>query len=300
MSYARSIVLVVFAVILSACAGRATDPEAQMKRIDADFRFVNKLTCSIRNKENDEFCSCQVDVLSEVTPDGLKRKLVRGRASSAQYELAEIMVENSDRLEACKANYSSKSLLKAEPESNALHQVLIKYKDKILAPGDEQEFDHSHLSLGHRYILQNQIADTEGKLSVPLNATLTKIEGAAFYYSVYVGEEDKTYENVIAWKNGVLYRVGKGGDLIPYYSDSACKFVIGVCEYKDYRGKSRYVNTEYINGVWVRNLKGVGSKQRLVKEVFDKDGMILYQLNKSLGKWEYVRVDEANLSLSEK
>ncbi|MBB1441463.1 hypothetical protein H5202_23175, partial [Shewanella sp. SG41-4] len=142
-------------LVLLGCS--ATNNKTVSSHTNNMFDNVNRLACSIKYADGHQFCKCFVSVLSEVTPTYIKQKTVDGDPSSTN-ELANIMIQHSDKLNQCEAlttPYLSISSLKLTALGRA---ILLEHKDKVLTP--ENRFNLApHLTIGYEFSM-DQIGAT--------------------------------------------------------------------------------------------------------------------------------------------
>ena len=286
----KAILVVIFSLFLVAACGtqtQKTDISPEDKKTKDQYHAITLRDCSVKYKDNAKYCNCFADTMAEGTPVELQSQLIFGVTKQTYSGVRKVAHDNRVKLKSCDRLMKVDLSIPEHVNSRALENVLSMYQGGILQPGEEKFFDYSDLTIGYQYSLQNITENRDGSVNDPSTLRLTKIDGDDYYFSTIAADGNIRTQNRVVWKNGLMYIVSDSGSLAPWDSESKCKFVIGVCSYRSNR-----INTVFESGVWVRSSPGIGHSRRLMKEVYDKNGMLLYQLNKSdNGEWEKVRVD---------
>jgi len=295
--------LKMFFLIIVSFVSACSTPEKMNGRVTSNLssldRMLHKSTmfgCNLQHRNNEEYCNCFAKIVVQATPIELKSRLVNRSDKESQSDLIDVMLSNRKKIDDCDVKMKSDFSIPTHRNSKALKDILTKYEGDILYPHETNSFDYKKLQKGYEYNLQNIILNADGTLDAPSLMKLTKIDQDSYYFSTIDKNGNIETENRILWKAGVMYLVQKSGGLRPWESDSSCKYVVGVCEYTTVSGKKEVVNSVFEKGVWIRSKPRGKHSRRLVKEVYDKHGMLLYQLNKSMGKWEKVRLNDREFS----
>jgi len=280
--------------LVAACGSQPSkrDDSPEDRRARDLYHATTLRDCSMKYKENSEYCKCFADAMAEVAPVELQSQLIYGVTKVTYSGVRKVILENRAKLKSCDRLMKVDLSIPEHMNSRALQDILARYQGEILQPGDEKAFDYSDLTIGYQYSLQNITKNKDGSLDAPSTLRLTKIDRDDYYFSTIGDDGNIKTENIVVWKNGVMYFVADSGSIRPRGSDSKCKFVVGVCSYASVSDSKEEINTVYESGVWIRSVPGFGHSRRLMKEVYDKNGVLLYQLNKtSSAQWEKVRVE---------
>ena len=264
-----------------------TDPV----EIDKLFNAATKLSCDFKHPKNDPYCGCFAQTLTDVTPAELKMKAGSSNSAALQKKLTRVALANRKKLKECDPLYVEDLTIPQTSDSAALKKILKENQDNILGPSNVNNIDPSGLTIGYEYWLQNITPNRNGSLSEPQMRRLTKIDGDDLIFSGLDKDGEIKYKNLIMWRQGIRYTWSDSvKEYRPQGSSHICQFVIGICEYKAAGGKIEKVNTIYQDGVWIKNTPGFSKSRNLVKEVYDKNGLPLYQYHKASGYWEKIRI----------
>ncbi|KVX02751.1 hypothetical protein [Shewanella frigidimarina] len=263
-------------LVLIGCS--STNNKTASSHTNTMFDNVNRLACSIKYADSNQFCTCFVSVLSEVTPVSIKQKTVEGEPSSTN-DLASIMIQHSDKLNQCEVT-KTPDLSISNIKLTALGQaILLEHKDKILTP--ENRFNLvPHLTIGYEFSME-QIGEIEKRA---YSEKLVKVDQNAFYFSLLnngVVERESLYK----YQHGDLYLRAQSTTeqtiqneyKIPY--NYQCQFVIGKCSSVSHSGLKKTVYTEFREGYWISNQPTFGVKRKIVIKIFGIDGLPLYEYN---------------------
>lgn len=283
-------------ILLSACGSTHKSQYNSIPKandVNGMYNYANNLLCSRRHNGNQKYCDCWVGVMDDITPESTKLLISKG-GNEAISEQVRLMTANTDKLSACNSLMTYNFEIRDEPHSQVLLNILEKYHDDILSPSDIDLIDMSDIKEGFEYRTQNLTPNSDGTLDLPHRYKFSKTVDNAAYFSPL--DENGVIQNqdvdYVMWKNGVMHVRSEGNVYRARGYDSKCQFVLGLCTYETYGERIEANKMLFKSGVWISSQPGSGSSRRLVKEVYDKNGMLLYQLNKNkYGQWEKVRVE---------
>lgn len=93
-----------FTLLLGACSSteKTVEHEASEKTHDETFRMAMQISCEIKYPNAKEICACKTDVIVEATPLELQKTITSD--PQAKNKIARIMINNTDKIEACERN----------------------------------------------------------------------------------------------------------------------------------------------------------------------------------------------------
>ena len=281
-------------IVLTLVGCKTTEPAPMITdpvEIDKLFNAATKLSCGFKHPKNDNYCGCFAQTLTDVTPAELKISVGSSNSTALQKKLTRVALANRKKLKECDPLYVEDLTIPKTSASDALKKILKENQGNILSPSDALNIIPSNLDLGYEYGVQNITPNRDGSLGKPRMRRLTKIDGDDYIFSILDENGEIKNKDIILWRKGVMFTWSESlKEYRPLHSDHRCKFVIGVCEYKVAGKQTKKLNTEYKNGVWVRNTPGFSKSRNLVKEVYDKNGLPLYKYHKASGYSEVVRI----------
>ncbi|MEY4589735.1 MAG: hypothetical protein RL497_1811 [Pseudomonadota bacterium] len=264
---------------------------AKRKDINGLYDQANELACAMRFKNNEKYCKCHVEIMGQITPEATKHLLVNGGGDKAVSEMTKVMINNSSQLKTCDPLMQANLDIPDSPHSKALLDILEKHRGDILYPEDVAKIDVTDIKNGFEYKMQDITPNKNGSLDPPEVYRFSKVVDNAAYFSILNEQGAIEKPDFLMWKDGVMHTKSSSEESYrSYHSDAKCQFVVGTCTYESVK-ESKTINSIFKSGVWIRSAPGLGFSRRLVKEVYDKNGMLLYRLNATnYRKPEMVRI----------
>ena len=278
MSYVVKLFLLV--LLLSGCSGQNMkgNIDLQSQTVDAGFRDGVRLGCNLKYKNNKEYCECFTNFFVKQTPYETKKLVVKGGKYAEKY-LYSLLRKNEDKFLECNklkvVDYSIPSINHTDLAMN----ILSANAGNILSPSDIENIKPLNLQK-----FEFQLVEDPRNYSKVTKFRLNKTEGSISYFDYVVPSEDSVMKNKYYWDKGRRYvLIEKDGKIITKQSSNqdSCLFVLGECEFKNYKGERELIYTEYRDGIWFQNAPSFGDARSIKGIIYDLYGFPLYEYSMS-------------------
>ncbi len=155
-----------------------------------------------------------------------------------------------------------------------IREVLDYHEGDVLFPGDVKDIDLSDISKGTIYEYRSSFVER-------FVYKYSKNKLGLYYFDLITHVEGEEYPSIFRTNGHVseIAPIKRPNDFLDYPSvQNKCKYLIGSCEYSFGRNNLNVV-TGFSDGVWTvtRPVHRLGIGYLVVKNVYDKNGMMLYR-----------------------
>ncbi len=266
----RVVFVFVVTLLIFGCSSTANKP--QPSGVDSAFREANRLSCKIRFGDNPKYCSCFVNVMSEIAPQSMKNRALSGDPSVSS-DLAKLMLDHSDRMNQCELLRIEDLAIPEIKLPKLAREILSSNLNGLLTPDNRVKLKPIR-EIGYEFSFEPVESEKKGRYL----KRLTNVEGDAYYFSTL---KDGTIEKADFYKyeNGIEYyhKYKEPGNKYLVWPDRLCYFVIGECKFVSTSGRPKKMFTEFKDGVWISNEPGFGASRKVVLRIYGNDGLPLYE-----------------------
>ncbi len=279
------IILITLSLVACHSAKKNTLTKPQLPN-EKTYLAVEKTACLQKHGyKNNKYCNCFANVKSQILPETLKNKILKGD-SSAVLETVSIMIANKTKLDACDNKFIVAKAQKVNisiPDfeiTDLARDILAKSKGILLTPNN-RNLIKPVLPLGYEFYMKYP----SHKPHPPYIQRLTDIKDSSYYFTAI--NERNVRQNNKKYEHGIAYYLPLNDLNVTKYSvikNSKCIFVLNkVCEFTGSSRKRYQMYTTYKDGLWISVGPTKYSKYKhLTLRIFGIDGLPLYIYQKKL------------------